>query len=91
MQQLNSTIQILLTRFNGQVLIPFIAAVECAGIPIQTARNKLSKDKFPIRTVSDGPRLKIHIRELATYIDGLSEAKPKVGRPTKASKLGRGA
>lgn len=28
---LSSTIQILLTRFGGQILIPFAAAAECAG------------------------------------------------------------
>lgn len=90
MQQLNSTIQILLARFNGQVLIPFIDAVQCAGIKEHTARNKLSKDQFPIPTVWDGARRKIHVRELAAYIDGLSGVtKPKRGRPTKASKLGR--
>lgn len=69
MQNINSTIQILLARFNGQVLIPFLSACESIGIPIQTARNKLSKGTFPIPTVMIGSRRFIHISDLANFIE----------------------
>jgi len=89
--QISSTLQILLARFNGQILIPFVAASESVGIPEQTARNKLSKGEFPIPTVLSGSRRQIHIQDLAAYVDNLREQsvvkKPKLGRRTKASKF----
>ncbi|OIO81532.1 MAG: hypothetical protein AUJ88_03460 [Gallionellaceae bacterium CG1_02_56_997] len=89
--QISSTIEILLARFHGQVLVPFVAGAECVGIPEQTARNKLSKGEFPIQTVLTGSRRQIHIQDLAAYVDNLREQsvikKPKLGRRTKASKF----
>lgn len=89
--QISSTLQILLARFNGQVLVPFVAGSESVGIPEQTARNKLSDGTYPIRTVTNGARRFIHISDLAAFVESLrpeSESpKPKPGRPTKASKL----
>lgn len=91
MPTISSTLQILLARFNGQVLIPFAPASESVGIPEQTARNLLSKKKFPIPTVpnSNGSRRFIHIEDLANYVDSLrlNSIKPGRGRPTKASKI----
>lgn len=93
MQQLNSTITILLARFNGQVLVPFVAGAECVGIPEQTARNQLVKGEFPIQTVLKGSRRHVHIRDLAEYVDKLcdrsTEKKTRLGRKTKASKMAK--
>jgi Pyocin activator protein PrtN len=86
---LSATLQILLARFNGQVLIPFILAAESVGIAQQTARNQLVSGKFPIKTILVGSRRFIHILDLAEYVDSLREqpiGKSKRGRPTKASK-----
>lgn len=87
--KISNTIQILLVRFNGQVLIPFAPASEAVGIPEQTARNQLSSGKFPIRTVLNGSRRYIHISDLAGFVDSLrpESIKKKPGRPTKASKF----
>lgn len=90
MQQINSTITILLARFNGQVLVPFAAGAECVGIPEQTARNRLVKGEFPIPTVLSGGRRFVHVQDLANYVESLRESpdkKIKKGRPTKASKM----
>jgi hypothetical protein len=89
--QISSTLQILLARFNGQVLIPFAPASESVGIPQQTARNLLSANKYPIRTELRGARRFIHISDLADYVDSsrAESSKPKRGRPTKASKFGK--
>lgn len=90
MQQLNSTITILLARFNGQVLVPFVAGAECVGIPEQTARNQLVKGEFPIPTVLSGGRRFVHVQDLANYVESLRESpdkKIKKGRQTKASKM----
>lgn len=85
MQQLNSTLEILLARFNGQVLIPFAPASKSVGIPEQTARNRLVSGNFPIPTVLNGSRRFIHIADLASYVDSLRGInKPKRGRKTKA-------
>lgn len=90
MQHSSETIDILLARFGGKVLIPFIPAAESVGIKGQTARNKLVSGKFPIPTVLEGSRRFIHVGELARYVDHLraqSLPKTKRGRPTKASKF----
>ena len=90
MQQLNTTIEILLARFNGQVLIPFVAASEAAGIPQQTARNRLAKGDYPIPTILNGSRRFVHVADLSEYIESLrgnAMPTPRRGPKTKASKL----
>lgn len=91
MQNLNTTIEILLARFDGQVLIPFAPASKSVGIPEQTARNRLVSGNFPIPTVLNGSRRFIHVADLAAYVESLrsgrSESKPKRGRKLKASKF----
>lgn len=69
MQTISTTLQILLARFNGQVLVPFARASESVGICEQTARNQLSAGKYPIQTVMIGARRFIHIAELANFVD----------------------
>ena len=87
--QISSTILILLARFDGRLLIPFIPAAVSAGFKEQTARNQLSNNSFPIKTELRGSRRFIHISDLAEYIDSLrvESSKPKRGRPLKQSKF----
>lgn len=89
MQNISQTLQILLARFGGQVLIPFTDASESVGILRQTARNRLSNGTFPMPTCTSGGRRFIHIKDLANFVDSLQDkpAKTKRGRPTKASKF----
>jgi len=92
MDKTTSTVQLLMARFNGQILIPFVDAVTSAGFQEQTARNMIYKGKFPIPTVLSGSRRFVYIQDLAKFIDGLrDQSKPEVktrrGRPTKASKM----
>lgn len=89
MQNLSSTLQILLARFDGQVLIPFASASKSVGIPEQTARNRLVSGNFPIPTVLNGSRRFVHVADLADYVESLrsESSKPKRGRKTKASKF----
>lgn len=101
MQNINTTIQILLARFNGQVLIPLVSASESVGISAQTARNRLCNGTFPIPTRLVESRRFIHISDLANFVDSLPTSNPETpepeqvrkGRPTKLSKMkmqGRG-
>lgn len=88
------TIQILLERFKGQILIPFIDAIAVAGFVEQTARNQIHRGEFPIPTVLNGSRRLIHVEDLANFIDGLRSQnlkKTRRGRPTKASQMARKA
>ncbi|ACT52089.1 hypothetical protein Msip34_2865 (plasmid) [Methylovorus glucosotrophus SIP3-4] len=95
MTRLPTTLEILLFRFNGQLMIPFVEGAKVVGFEAQTARNQLSKNSFPIETVMNGGRRFIHIRELASYVDKLTNSqypsvaplKAKRGRPTKAEQL----
>ena len=90
---LSSTIEILMARFHGKILVPFVAGAECVGIPEQTARNKLSKGIFPIPTVMSGSRRHILVQDLANYVESLRSPPPKKPPPkkrgpkTKASKF----
>jgi hypothetical protein len=91
MQNISSTLQILLARFNGQVLIPFVPASESVGIPAQTARNKLSSGTYPIPTVMNGSRRFIHISDLADFVESRRVYPPeqtrKKGARTKAERI----
>jgi hypothetical protein len=92
MDKTTSTVQLLMARFNGQILIPFVDAVTSAGFQEQTARNMMYKGIFPIPTVLNGSRRFVYIQDLAKFIDRVRdqsqpEKKIRRGRPTKASKM----
>lgn len=95
MQNITITLQILLAKFNGQILIPLVRASESIGIPGQTARNQLTDGTFPIPTVKRDSRRFIHISDLADYVESLRANKPvisestqpKKGRPPKLGRL----
>lgn len=87
MQNLSPTIQILLARFNGQVLIPFTQGAETVGIAQQTARNQLAAGKFPMPTITVGARRFIHIEDLANFVEGHRQPKPKRGARTKKARV----
>jgi len=88
--QINPTLQILLARFNGQVLIPFIPAAETMGFAGQTARNLSSRGEFPVPTVTVGRRRFIHLADMAEYVEALrtpKPTKPKRGARTKKERI----
>ena len=85
--QINPTLQILLARFNGQVLIPFIPAAETMGFAGQTARNLSSRGEFPVPTVTVGRRRFIHLADMADYVEALRAPKPKRGARTKKERI----
>lgn len=85
--QINPTLQILLARFNGQVLIPFIPAAETMGFAGQTARNLSSRGEFPVPTVTVGRRRFIHLADMAEYVDALRAPKTKRGPRTKKERV----
>lgn len=87
MQNISSNLQILLARFDGQLLIPFSEAAKSAGFKEQTARNLLVAKKFPIRSEKRGSRRFVHISDLANYIESVLPEKIKrgPGRPRKIS------
>lgn len=87
MQQISSTLQILLARFGGQVLIPFTQAAESVGIAQQTARNQLVSGKFPVPTLEIGTRRFIHIEDLANFVESLRQPKPRRGAGTKKARI----
>lgn len=90
MQNLSSTIQILLAQHDGKVLIPFAAASSTAGMAEQTARNALSRGDYPIPTVEVGRRRFVHVQDLAEYIESLRQPKPRRGRKSKKESIKSG-
>lgn len=95
--QISTTIQILMARFNGQVLIPLVPASESVGIPAQTARNRLSSGTYPMPTVMIESRRFIHISDLAEFVESRRTQQPatqvppnkkaRKGRPPNSAKL----
>lgn len=88
--QMPTLVEILLAKFDGQLLIPFIEAIQVIGYKEQTARNELHKQTFPVRTVLQRGRRFVCVTDLAEYLAGLQsdcKKKSRAGRPTKASKI----
>lgn len=83
-------VDVLLAKFHGRILIPFLDAIDAIGINHQTARNKLHRGVFPVPTMLQGGRRFIAVTDLAAYLEQLYAArekpkqKKKIGRPTKA-------
>ena len=87
MQNQSTTLTILLAQFGGQILIPFASASTTAGMAEQTARNRLVRGDYPMRTVTVGGRRFVHVEDLATYIESLRQPTPRRGRPSKKMKV----
>lgn len=86
-------VDVLLAKFNGRILIPFLDAIDAIGINHQTARNELHRGVFPVPTMLQGSRRFIAITDLAAYLEALYATreqpgqKKKIGRPTKAEQV----
>ena len=86
-------VDVLLARFKGRVLIPFLEALEALGYNRQTARNELARGVFPVPTMLQGSRRFIAITDLAAYVERLyanreqPRPKKKIGRPTRAEEM----
>lgn len=83
----NQTQQILLARFGGQVLIPFILAAVACGFAGQTARNLVCQGRFPIPTMMVGRRRFVHVEDLANFVESLRQPKPRRGAGTKKARI----
>lgn len=83
------TLQVLMARFDGRVLIPFSEGVTALGLAVGSARNQLSHGTFPVPSVLQGSRRYIAVFDLAKYIDSLSKqpVNSQRGRPTKAEQI----
>ena len=88
-----SLVDVLLAKFNGRILVPFLDAVEALGYNRQTARNELARGVFPVLTILQGSRRFIAITDLAAYVERLyanreqPRPKKKIGRPTRAEEM----
>jgi hypothetical protein len=76
-------------RFPNRLRLTLAEACLIIGMPVGTARNRLSQKTFEIQTVKDGSRVYVPVQTLAEYLDKQTCSKPnkKVGRPLKASKF----
>ena len=93
-QHRSPIVEILLARFDGQLLIPFLESAGTLGYKQQTARNELARGEFPIPTLRRGGRRFVVITDLADYLEQLYASrdlppppKKKLGRPTKAEQV----
>ncbi len=87
-------VSVLLSRYGGQLIIPFLEAAETLGYRQQTARNEMAKGTFPLPTLRRGGRRFVAVTDLADYLEQLyaardlpPPAKKRLGRPTKAQQV----
>lgn len=86
-----STLEILLTRFDGAILIPLADAAAALSWPLQTARNRVCTNTCPFPTHKVEGRRVVHVRDLAHFVDqqtgAESPAGPRLGTSSKAERL----
>lgn len=86
-----STLEILLARFDGAILIPLTGAAAALRWPLQTARNRVSEGTCPFPTSKVAGRRVVHVCDLAAYIDeqtgAPAPAGPRLGASTKVERL----
>lgn len=87
-------VEVLLARYSGQLLIPFLEGAGAMGYKHQTARNELTRGEFPVATLRRGGRRFIAITDLADYLEQLYATrdtppalKKKIGRPSKVEQV----
>lgn len=90
MLEKTTTLEILLARHPGAVLLAFEAAGLALSMKLQTARNQLVAGVFPVPTHKVGGRRVVRIDDLAAYID--SQTCPAIagarrGASTKTERL----
>lgn len=88
--QIPDQLQLLLARFDGRLVIPFIEALDVLSYNQQTARNELCRKVFPIPVIKRGCRNFISVHSLAKYLqEQVGEAPTKKrGRPRKVGDSG---
>lgn len=75
-------------RFPNRLRLTLAEACLLIGMPVGTARNRLSQKTFKIQTVKDGSRVYVPVQPLAEYLDKQACSKPnkKLGRSIKVPK-----
>ncbi|ABF09697.1 hypothetical protein [Cupriavidus metallidurans] len=74
--------------FPGMALLPVLEAGQCLSYAPQTIKNKVHNGTFPVKTILVGGKRVVKKTDLAYYIDGLGQDRPRRGRRTKAELLG---
>lgn len=85
-----STLEILLARFDGGILIPLADTAAVLSWSLQTARNRVCTETCPFPTHKVEGRRVVHVRDLANYIDQQTGAEapagPRLGTSSKAER-----
>ena len=85
-----NNLDLIQLRFPNRVRLTLAEACLLLGMPIGTARNRLSKKTFNLPTIKDGSRVYVPVQPLAAYLDKHTASEPEkkpVGRPRKAQKF----
>jgi len=89
-----STLQCLLNRFDGAMLVRPVAAGLVINMAKPSVYNRVSAGTFPLPLVKTSTGHMVRVSDIADYIDALEPIKPiakplhgGVGRPTKAEQV----
>lgn len=82
-----SALSMLQSMFPNKMRIGTPALAEVIDWNPISIRNAIHHKKFPIHTYVDGRNRYADLRDVANYLDKKRTPPPKIGRPTKASKL----
>lgn len=82
-----SALELLIKLYPGKMRIGTPALAEVIDWNPISIRNAIHHKKFPIHTYVDGHNRYADLRDVADYLDKKRTPTPKIGRPTKASKL----
>jgi hypothetical protein len=79
----STTLQILLYKFQGKILINVGEVAQALGYKEAYLRNLISQKKCPVHTFLQGSKRVAKIHDVAAHIDNLSTAEHKPEKPTR--------
>lgn len=85
-----SALDLLLSRFPGQILLSIADCATVMSIRPRTIYNNIHVGAFPVPTTSYGARRLVDIRDLADYLDATRVAAKNTPDTPVEQKRGRG-
>ena len=86
---MSQTLQILLTRFNGALLVRPVVAGHVINMAKQSVYNCLSMGTFPLPVVETATGRMVRVNDIANYIDRLTPTMPTPDIDTPTNLKGR--
>ena len=76
-----STLDLLRLQYPGQIFLGLDDAAVAMARPAKSVKNALYSGTLPFPTTKIGRRRVVSLRDLAAYLDTLTQPAPRPGRP----------